>query len=204
MAAVKLSWQIWTSSINGSATSWDFCHWPECPSCPWRLTKTSRQHQPGDMMLLVVFQVLGNVTSAFLTGGAGLWLGPGFQVSHTFLSLGGVRVKGLDLDQTWNNYKHQQNLIFHVDRHSASANIIVSHSYTPSLARCPSAPQCSTALCRFKLMLHSTTETCAINIGCYRGASAFCPALIGSPTTSILDFNKKHIPYCIWIIYDRK
>ena len=64
----------------------------------------------------------------------------------------------------------------HVDRHSASANIIVYHSYTPNLARCPSAPQRSTALCGRKLMLHSTTETCAVTIGCYRGLH-----FLGSP-----------------------
>ena len=64
----------------------------------------------------------------------------------------------------------------HVDRHSASANIIVYHSYTPNLARCPSASQRSTVLCGCKLMLHSTTETCAITIGCYRGLH-----FLGSP-----------------------
>ena len=72
-----------------------------------------------------------------------------------------------DISKTW---------FSHVDRRSASANIIVYHSYTPNLARCPSAPQRSTALCGCKLMLHSTTETCAVTIGCYRGLH-----FLGSP-----------------------
>ena len=68
----------------------------------------------------------------------------------------------------------------HVDRHSSSPDIIVSHSYMPSLARCPSTPQHPTVLCGCKLILCSSTETWAVTIGCYRGASTFYPALIGS------------------------
>ena len=86
-------WRKTSTSHVNTQLGWrplDFRHWPERPSCPRHLTKTSRQHQPGDMMLLVVFQLLGNVTSASLTGGAGLRSGPGFQVSHTFLSFGGL------------------------------------------------------------------------------------------------------------------
>ena len=67
----------------------------------------------------------------------------------------------------------------HVDRHSSSPDIIVSHSYMPSLARCPSTPQHPTVLCECKLILCSSTETWVVTIGCYRGASTFYPALIG-------------------------
>jgi hypothetical protein len=67
-----------------------------------------------------------------------------------------------------------------VDRHSASPYIIVSHSYMLSLARCPSAPQRPAVLCGCKLMLCSSTETWAVTMGCYRGASTFYPALLGS------------------------